>query len=398
MAPKKMGMIEKIKAIKQDVDIVIYVRSMLKKTKVRVVIGILIGIVIVTGVYGYKKYSQYTGYKVLQSIEIDSGTNSKYIPFMDFVVKYSSDGISYIDGEEAVWDDAHEMKAPIVDACGEYLVIADKNTNDIYLYNEDGKQGRITTTYPVVKVEVAKQGVVAALLEDKHANYIEVYNKEGKRLVSHKTFIDENGYPLNFSISDDGTKMVVSYLAVNNGTMNNKLMFYNFSKTGKNVSDKIIGNFEQYEETLVPMVQFVSESTAVGIGENIFSIYRVRDKAGLKEEVVLKDEIQKVFYSEDYVGFVFANRNSKKPYRIEVYNMNGNREIKTDIDMDFDTVCFAEDNVLMYDDMNCEIISLNGVKKFEYTFKGQINAIIPLSGGNTYLFMTNSAIEKVKLK
>lgn len=398
MAPKKMGMIEKIKAIKQDVDIVIYVRSMLKKTKVRVVIGILIGIVIVTGVYGYRKYRQYTGYKVLQSIEIDSGTNSKYIPFMDFVVKYSSDGISYIDGEEAVWDDAHEMKAPIVDACGEYLVIADKNTNDIYLYNEDGKQGRITTTYPVVKVEVAKQGVVAALLEDKHANYIEVYNKEGKRLVSHKTFIDENGYPLNFSISDDGTKMVVSYLAVNNGTMNNKLMFYNFSKTGKNVSDKIIGNFDQYEETLVPMVQFVSESTVVGIGENIFSIYRVRDKASLKEEVVLKDEIQKVFYSEDYVGFVFANRNSKKPYRIEVYNMNGNREIKTDIDMDFDTVCFAEDNVLMYDDMNCEVISLNGVKKFEHTFKGQINAIIPLSGDNTYLFMTNSAIEKVKLK
>ena len=45
------------------------------------------------------------------------------------------------------------------------------------------------------------------MLEDKTSNYIEVYDKEGKQLVSHKSIIDENGYPINFSMSDDGERM-----------------------------------------------------------------------------------------------------------------------------------------------------------------------------------------------
>ena len=57
-----------------------------------------------------------------------------------------------------------------------------------------------------------------------------------------------------------------------------------------------------------------------------------------------------------------------------------------------------EKNVLMYDDMNCQIISFDGVKKYKHTFRGEINSIIPVDGSNTFLFMTNSKIQKVKLK
>ena len=71
--------------------------------------------------------------------------------------------------------------------------------------------------------------------------------------------------------------------------------------------------------------------------------------------------------------------------------------MKTNVDMSFDTVLFSGDNVLMYNDLNCRIISLKGVEKFDYNFKGQINSIIPIDGSKTFLFMTNSTIEKVRL-
>ena len=134
------------------------------------------------------------------------------------------------------------------------MAIADKNTNDIFIYNDKGRQGQVSVSYPIVKLEVAKQGVVAALLEDKTSNYIEVYDKEGKQLVSHKSIIDENGYPINFSMSDDGERMAVSYLTVKNGSFENKIQFYDFSNSGKNIENRMVKEFSGYGETIVPTI------------------------------------------------------------------------------------------------------------------------------------------------
>lgn len=374
------------------------IQALLRDIRARLIIVIVLSVVLFSSIYFYNRYSKYDGYKVIDSVKVTGGTGSKYAPFEKFVVKYSNDGISYIDGKETVWDEAYEMKVPIIDICGSYIAICDKNTNDIFLYNKKGKQSRITTGYPIVKLEVAKQGVVAALLEDKTANYIEVYDKEGTKLVSHKTLVDQNGYPLDFSLSEDGTKMVVSYLAVSNGMLENKVMFYNFSKAGKNSSERMVGKFEHYKETIVPTVAFVANNEAIAVGEDILSVYKIKNKPELKKEVQLKAEIHKVFYNEDYVGIVFDNKDTKNPYRLEVYKMNGKRVTQTELDMDFDTIKFAGKNVLMYNDMNCKIVSLKGVNKFEYSFKKQINDIVPVDGSKTYLLMTNSTIEKIRLK
>ena len=246
-------------------------------------------------------------------------------------------------------------------------------------------------------MEVANQGVVAALLEEQDASYIEVFDKEGNKLVSHKTLLDENGYPIDFSLSQNGEKMAVSYMTVNNGAISNKVVFFNFSTAGKNADDKVVGTFDQYKDTIVPIVNFLSDNQAIAVGENVLTVYKVGDKPDISEQVKIQDEIQKVFYSQDYVGFILKNSNSKYPYRIEVYDLNGSRKMKKEIKMEYDNVAFSGDNVLMYDDMNCQIISFEGVEKFKTTFKGEMNGIIPIDGKRTFLFMSKSKIQKVKL-
>ena len=398
MARKSSNKVRKLNTSFTSSRITDFVKDHTNRITIRIGVAVLVVVIILAGVWLYRRYTSYDEYKVLSSIKVDSSSGSKYLPYQDFVVKYSGDGISYIDSDGTVWDESYQMKTPIVDICDDYIAVADKNSNNIFVYNEDGKQGKITTSFPIIKVEVANQGVVAALLEDKNANYIEVFDKEGNKLISHKTLLDENGYPLDFSISDDGEKMAVSYITVNNGAMGNRVVFYNFSNAGKNSEDKIVGEYKQYKEVLVPVVKFLSNSEVVAVGENVLSIYTVKDKSELDEEVKIKDEIQKVFYSDKYVGFILENHNSKNPYRIEVYDLNGNRKMKTEIKMDYDQVDFSGDNVLMYDDMNCQIISFNGVQKFKTTFKGEMNGIVPVDGSRTFLFMTRSKIQKVKLK
>ena len=152
------------------------------KIKVITIIGIVCALLL--AIYLFCVYRTYNNYKVRKTIKIETGTNSQYQAFGEFVVKYSNDGISYINGTETIWNEAYEMKSPIVDVCGDYLAIADKNSNTIYIFNKKGKVGEVNTSYPIIKIEVAQQGVVAALLEEASANYIELYDKEGNLIVS----------------------------------------------------------------------------------------------------------------------------------------------------------------------------------------------------------------------
>ena len=381
-----------------DFNFIEVIKKHTNRFTIKIAICVLVAIVAVIGIFLYKRYSSYDGYKVINSIKIDGSTESKYLSYKDFVIKYSGDGISYIDDDGTVWNEAFQMKSPMVDICGDYIAVADKNSNDVYIYNQDGIQGKVTTNFPIVKVEVAEQGVIAVLSEDKDANYIEVYDRDGNKLVIHKTLLDENGYPLDFSISKDGDKMAVSYITVNNGSMSNRVVFYNFSNAGKNSTDKIAGEFDQYKEVIVPTVKFVTNDDVVAAGESILSLYGFKNKPSLREDVKINEEIQKIFYSDQYVGVILKNTNSKFPYRIQVYDLNGNKKMEKEIKLEYDNVSFSGDNVLMYDDMNCQIISFDGVQKFKVTFNGAVNAIIPIDGSRTFLIMTKSKIQKVKLK
>ena len=366
------------------------------KIKVITIIGIVCALLL--AIYLFCVYRTYNNYKVRKTIKIETGTNSQYQAFGEFVVKYSNDGISYINGTETIWNEAYEMKSPIVDVCGDYLAIADKNSNTIYIFNKKGEVGEVNTSYPIIKIEVAQQGVVAALLEEASANYIELYDKEGNLIVSHKSLLSENGFPLSFSISNDGEKMMTSYLSIKEGSTENQVIFYNFSNVGKDEVDRVVGTFNQYGETIVPAVYFVSNEDAIAIGDNVLTIYKMKEKPTIRKEIKFDKEIQKVFYNEKYVGLIFENSKGDTPYKMEVYSLSGEKIMSKEIEMNLDHVKFAGKNVLMYDDVTCELISLKGVVKFKHVFTKQLDAIVPMESTNTFLLMTKNKIEEISLR
>lgn len=366
------------------------------KIKVITIIGIVCALLL--AIYLFCVYRTYNNYKVRKTIKIETGTNSQYQAFGEFVVKYSNDGISYINGTETIWNEAYEMKSPIVDVCGDYLAIADKNSNTIYIFNKKGKVGEVNTSYPIIKIEVAQQGVVAALLEEASANYIELYDKEGNLIVSHKSLLSENGFPLSFSISNDGEKMMTSYLSIKEGSTENQVIFYNFSNVGKDEVDRVVGTFNQYGETIVPAVYFVSNEDAIAIGDNVLTIYKMKEKPTIRKEIKFDKEIQKVFYNEKYVVLIFENSKGDTPYKMEVYSLSGEKIMSKEIEMNLDHVKFAGKNVLMYDDVTCELISLKGVVKFKHVFTKQLDAIVPMESTNTFLLMTKNKIEEISLR
>ena len=105
-----------------------------------------------------------------------------------------------------------------------------------------------------------------------------------------------------------------------------------------------------------------------------------------------------VFYNEKYVGLIFENSKGDTPYKMEVYSLSGEKIMSKEIEMNLDHVKFAGKNVLMYDDVTCELISLKGVVKFKHVFTKQLDAIVPMESTNTFLLMTKNKIEEISLR
>lgn len=373
----------------------------MKKNKI---IYISLACVIVAGIIGlllYNKYKEnriYSDYDVLHTKEIDKSVECRYYKYASGILCYTDDGMSYIKNGKEIWNHAYEMKNPVIDICGDYVAVGNFKSNQIHLYGIEGDDTTISTEYSLINVEVSEQGVVAAVLEDEDANYFQVTDKDGENLVTGRTVLKGNGYPLDFSLSLDGKKMVVSYIYVSGGVSQSKVLFYNFSEIGQNATDRMVGGFNQYTSTIVPEVEFVNNNTAIAIGDNMFTIYKMKEIPSLVKEIELEDRIKSVFYSEKYLGLVFESDDSQKAYTLKVYNLNGENIYTTEIDDNYTELQFAGDCILKYSDTACQLISVNDVIKYEHTFDVGVKKMIPISGNSKFILVSSNKIENIKLK
>ena len=90
-------------------------------------------------------------------------------------------------------------------------MIADQGGTSMVIVDEEGQTGSVTTSYNIVKARVAKQGVVAAILDGGEDTWINFYAADGSMIAENQTRVDEPGYPLDLSVSEDGLLIMVTY-------------------------------------------------------------------------------------------------------------------------------------------------------------------------------------------
>ena len=205
--------------------------------------------------YWYQRTYQYQNATIgwERQFERDEVGFVAYQNFGDNVLRYSKDGASYIDASgKDIWIEAYEMRSPITVVNGDYAAIADQQGNSIYIFSKSGLQGIATTILPVTKITISAKGLVAAILEDKSASYIYFYRKDG---TEFKLFIrgllnGEMGYPLDISLSPDGTMLMGSFTYLKGGELKNRVAFYNFSEVGKMPTTVLWAVFMRYMTTV----------------------------------------------------------------------------------------------------------------------------------------------------
>lgn len=348
------------------------------------------------GVYLLINLQTYTSARALDTYTVSGASGSAYEQFADGVLKYSRDGISYLNqhGEE-MWNQPYQMKNPVVDVNGSSAAVADKGGNAVLVFNEEGVRGETQTNLPIERVRVSEQGIVSVILTDENEARVLCYDAAGNLLVENKTSMNGTGYPLDVALSPDGETMQVLYLYTEAGAVKSRVIYYNFGESGEEKTDHLVAQME-YEDTVMASGFFMDENISVAVGDNRLTIYRGGNVPEETENIEIKKQIKSVFHNEKYIGMVLKNE-GKEGYELRLYNTRGQVAMSENFTGDYSHVKLRGSQVIMYDGKNCSIFTRGGIRKFDGEMNSNILEIFPVPGVNKYIVMNENGLEVVRL-
>ena len=374
----------------------------LHKNKVRIRTAVILTIVLVASV-GYGVYHHVKVYRhyTLVSGEERSDDNATQYVFLKkgCILKCNPNGVTCVNkSNEVQWNTTFTMQNPILDICGTTVAVADQRGNEVYIFNENGLVGNFKVEYTLTKIRVAKQGVVAAVLEDGDVTWINVYDSQGNIIVKNKTSIGKAGYPLDMDISSDGLKMAVSFAGIQNQMLNFKVDFYNFSSVGKDQENNLVKEVE-YENSVIPQVQFLGGDYAVAFRDDGVTVFSGKHVPEEKKNIAVEQEIVSTFYDDDYFGIITESDEEEQThrYKMELYRKNGTKCFQTYFDMEYSEVKIHGEEVFLYNSSETMIYTTAGKLKYSAAYDKHISEVIPAEGRGKYMIITPDSVDIIKI-
>lgn len=357
-----------------------------------IVAGVLILAVVL--VYALVKNNKVaSSYEVVTSMSRGDDTSVYYCMMRKGMVKYSKDGVAMTNKSGSVlWNQTYEMASPTMTSAGDYVAVGDIGANTIYIFNEYGQLGRVSTDVPIQEIQISEQGVVATVLSDTSSNYINLYDKQGNSLGSIKASLENTGYPLAIALSPDASKLAVSYLIVKSGSMQSRIVAYDFSDVeGDHLLDT------QELEGLYPKAAFLDSREVVLFGEKGFVLYQA-DSKKIETQENFESEINSVFCTNQKLGFIFKNEDDNGKYRMEIYNKAGKKSSTYYFDLDYSGMTADDDEVILYNDEEMLIYQMGGRVRFRGTFNTAVTGVMPSWEDGLYWLIDDQSLREIRIR
>ena len=357
---------------------------------------IVAGVLILAAVLVYalvKNNKVASSYEVVTSMSRGDDTSVYYCMMRKGMVKYSKDGVAMTNKSGSVlWNQTYEMASPTMTSAGDYVAVGDIGANTIYIFNEYGQLGRVSTDVPIQEIQISEQGVVAAVLSDTSSNYINLYDKQGNSLGSIKASLENTGYPLAIALSPDASKLAVSYLIVKSGRMQSRIVSYDFSDVeGDHLLDT------QELEGLYPKAAFLDSREVVLFGEKGFVLYQA-DSKKIETQENFESEINSVFCTNQKLGFIFKNEDDNGKYRMEIYNKAGKKSNTYYFDLDYSGMTADDDEVILYNDEEMLIYQMGGRVRFRGTFNTAVTGVMPSWEDGLYWLIDDQSLREIRIR
>lgn len=345
-------------------------------------------------VFLYVEKRSYHSYKVLNTSEQEDVVSTQYVEMDGDILRYSPDGVSVVDSSmNTVWNETYTMQNSIADVNGSRAVIADSEGTSLYICDKKGVTGTVTTSYSIIKVRIAANGMVAAILDNDENTWINFYNSDGSLVAENLTKIDDPGYPMDVAVSDNGV-MMVTFQYVDGSKTTSYVAFYNYGDVGQNEDDRIVSGYT-YENVVIPQVECISESQYIALRDDGFSTYQGNQIPKEVKTINVKQEIVSTFFDDQRIGLVFKNNSKDSEYTMEVYSMNGQLKFRKNFNVAYSTIKMSDGNIIMYNSSQICVMNSRGVQKYMGSVDGTIRDFFKI-GWNKYLMVMDNGVSTIK--
>lgn len=343
----------------------------------------------------YLNNRTFSGYSIASTTEREDTLTTKYASFGGNILKYSRDGVAYTNEKNNLYFSiAYTMQDPMLALNEKMGAVADKNGSQIYIFDQNEQKGQINTLLPIKHIAISNQGIVAVLLEELSVSKLEVYSPEGELLGDGVFSLEDAGYPMNLSISSDGTKIAITFAQVSGTKFNSCVAVYNFDNVGENHIDHLVFA-KNYSEYLIPEVHYFDHSVLAAVGDGILAIYQGTQIPELVKEVTFEEEIKSVFYGEQLIGLVFDAAEGKV---LKLFDQKGNPAAEIAFDMSYSNIRIEESTVVIYNDQELGVYSHSGKECFRHVFETSMIDVFPTKSRNKYLFIYSNETQMIKLQ
>lgn len=356
-------------------------------------------LVIILGADLWMEVRSYSSYEEQSSAARVDSDASRFFPFLGKIVKYTNDGISYMDANnELIWNQSFEMVSPQIAVCENYLAVYDKGGKEIYIIKDDGIQKQIETAHAIQSVCIAKQGTIAVLMKTDGKSVTKLYDRRGNELASGEFFESKGGIPIDIALSYDATKLAVDMVDVSDGNVKSTITFYNFGSVGQNEINNNVGVF-MYSDMLIPQVEYISEERMLAITDSTVIVFEGAQKPQVANQIFLTGNEESLVYNEKYIAVIAKNRSENVSHHIKIYDMKGKILMETDTELDYTNAEFLDNNELcLMSENSCELYTIHGIKRFSYLFDTKLYQIISKGYGVGYTFVLDGETKEVRLK
>lgn len=344
----------------------------------------------------YKRHV-YTDYDIISSVARESVGSATDVRLGNAILTYSRDGAHCTTAKgETLWNQTYQIQDVRTAISGDTVAIGDYNGRSIYVQNTQQQLGVITTNMPIREVTVSSSGKVAAVLTDTDLEWINTYSADGEELYHGQARMSDSGYPAAISLSPSGELLCVAYLYVDAGVLKTNLAFYNLGDVGSNYHDFLVASDACTD--LIPYIRFMNDSTMFAVGDGCLRIYTGSHQPSLAAGHLYNEEVQSVFYNEEYVGLMFRSEDSDYLYRFDVYNTAAKKVDSFYFNIEYTDLFFDQDNIVIYNETECVITTLDKIEKFRGSFSKPVRLMLPSNGAYRYVLVTDSAIDTIQLK
>lgn len=365
------------------------------------VLLVLLVLVIGAGVVAVYLWNQsrsepYDSFETVWTGTLNRNAAMEYIPYCDGYMKVSRDGAEAVNGYGSLaWNVSYDMNEPVAAVCREYAAVGDYGNKLVYMMDGTGTLYWKNVPYPIREVETSAVGVTAVRMNEGLSDYIQLVTLAGDVLVEIMTLENRDGFPVDIALSEDGTKLVTSYLVINDAKAEGWLTFYNFGEVGQNYANNLTAVFK-YED-VIPEIRFMDNDTVCVFKKDGMDLYTVPELPELVAELSSEEPILRVCNDDKHLAVMTDNAKNGSVARAVVYDKKAQVVFDRTIMEMFDDILLSGEDIVFYNKDACLVMGLNGQLKFNSPLEGaNILELMPVGEKNALMILEEETVKTIR--